>query len=72
MKLPHPPPYSPPELITFPIILLLQLQRCTDENVLLREQIQDLAAEIEAVKMSMKEQLYLLKKSAEWWWKGTH
>lgn len=58
-----PPPYCPPELITFPIILLLQLQRCTDENVLLKEQIQDLAAEIEAVKMFMKEKLHLLEKA---------
>ena len=44
-----------PECITTPIID--NLLRCTNENSLLKEQIQDLAAEIVAVKMLMKEQL---------------
>ena len=43
--------------------MLNNLQRFTSENALLKEQIQNLAAEIEAVKMFMKEQLYLLKKT---------
>ena len=42
---------------------LNNLQRFTNENALLKEQIQNLAAEIEAVKMFMKEQLYVLKKA---------
>ena len=50
----------PPESITTPI--LNNLQRFTNENALLKEQIQNLAAEIEAVEMFMKEQLFLLKK----------
>ena len=51
----------PPESITTP--MLNNLQRFTNEDALLKEQIQNLAAEIEAVKMFMKEQLYLLKKA---------
>ena len=51
----------PPETTTTP--MLNNLQRFTNENALLKEQIQNLAAEIEAVKMFMKEQLYLLKKA---------
>ena len=51
----------PPESITTPI--LNNLQRFTNENALLKEQIQNLAAEIEAVKMFMKEQLFLLNKT---------
>ena len=43
--------------------MLNNLQRFTNENALLKEQIQNLAAEIEAMKMFMKEQLYLLKKA---------
>ena len=43
--------------------MLNNLQRFKNENTLLKEQIQNLAAEIEAVKMFMKEQLYLLKKA---------
>ena len=39
------------------------LQRCTNENALLKDQVQDFAAEIEAVKMFTKEQLYLPKKA---------
>ena len=42
--------------------MLNNLQRFTNENALLKEQIQNLATEIEAVKMFMKEKLYLLKK----------
>ena len=51
----------PPESVTTP--MFNKLQRCTNENALLKEQIQDLAAETEAAKMCMKEQLYLLKKA---------
>ena len=51
----------PPESITTP--MLNNLQRFTNENALLKEQIQNLAAEIEAVKMFMKEQLFLLNKT---------
>ena len=51
----------PPESTTTP--MLNNLQRFTNENALLKEQIQNLAAKIEAVKMFMKEQLYLLKKA---------
>ena len=51
----------PPESTTSP--MLNNLQRFTNENALLKEQIQNLAAEIEAVKMFMEEQLYLLKKA---------
>ena len=51
----------PPESITTPI--LNNLQRFTNENALLKEQIQNLAAEIEGVKMFVKEQLLLLKKT---------
>ena len=43
--------------------MLNSLQRFTNENALLKEQIQSLAAETEAVKMFIKEQLYLLKKA---------
>ena len=43
--------------------MLKNSQRCTDQNILLKEQIQDLGAEIEAVKQFMTEQLCLLKKS---------
>ena len=50
-----------PESTTTP--MLNNLQRFTNENALLKEQIQNLAAEIEAVKMFMKEQLFLLKKA---------
>ena len=53
----------PPESTTTP--MLNNLQRFTNENALLKEQIQNLAAEIEAVKMFMKEQLYLLEKAQE-------
>lgn len=35
--------------------MLNKLQRSTDENTLLKEQTQDLAAETEAIKMFMKE-----------------
>ena len=52
--------HPPPELITTPV--LNNLQRCTDENALLKQQIQDFAAWIQAVKMFMKEH-YLLKKA---------
>ena len=51
----------PPESITTPI--LNNLQRFTNENALLKEQIQNFAAEIEGVKMFVKEQLFLLKKT---------
>ena len=51
----------PPESITTP--MLNNLQRFTNENALLKDQIQNLAAEIEAVKMLMKEQLFHLKKA---------
>ena len=51
----------PPESITTP--MLNNLQRFTNENALLKDQIQNLAAEIEAVKMLMKEQLFHLKKT---------
>ena len=50
----------PPESITTP--MLYNLQRFTNENALLKEQIQKLATKIEAVKMFMKEQLFLLEK----------
>ena len=43
--------------------MLNNLQRFTNENALLKDQIQNLAAEIEAVKMLMKEQLFHLKKA---------
>lgn len=43
--------------------MLKNSQRCTDQNILLKEQIQDVGAEIEAVKQFMTEQLCLLKKS---------
>ena len=43
--------------------MLNNLQRFTNENALLKEEIQNLVAETEAVKMFMKEQLYLLKKA---------
>ena len=43
--------------------MLKNIQRCTDQNILLKEQIQGLGAEIEAVKQFMTEQLCLLKKS---------
>ena len=51
----------PPESIPTPI--LNNLQGFTNENALLKEQIQNLAAEIEGVKMFVKEQLFLLKKT---------
>ena len=51
----------PPESIATP--MLNNLHIFTNENALLKEQIQNLAAEIEAVKMFMKEQLFLLKKT---------
>ena len=51
----------PPESTTTSI--LNNLQRFTNENALLKDQIQNLAAEIESVKMFKKEQLYLLKKA---------
>ena len=50
--------HPPAESITTPTFD--NLQRRKNENALLTEQIPDLAAE--AVKMFMKEQLYLLKK----------
>ena len=50
-----------PKLITTP--MLNNLQRCTNENAFLKEQIQDLVNEIEAVKMFMKEKLHLLEKA---------
>ena len=50
----------PPESTTTP--MLNNLQRFTNENALLKEQIQKLATKIEAVKMFMKEQLFLLEK----------
>ena len=51
----------PQESITTP--MLNNLQRFTSENALLKEQIQNLTAETEVVKMFMKEQLFLLKKT---------
>ena len=51
----------PPESVTTP--MFNNPQRYANENALLKEQIQDLAAEIKAVKMFMKEQMYLLKKT---------
>ena len=50
----------PPESTTTP--MLNNLQRFTNENALLKEQIQKLVTKIEAVKMFMKEQLFLLEK----------
>ena len=43
--------------------MLNSLQRFTNENGLLKKQIQNLATEIEAVKMFLIKQLFLLKKS---------
>ena len=43
--------------------MLNNLPGFTSENALLKEQMQNLAAEIEAVKMFMKVQLFLLKKT---------
>ena len=43
--------------------MLNNLQRFANENALLKAQIQNLVAEIEAVKTFMKEQLFLLKKA---------
>ena len=43
--------------------MLNNLQRFTNENALLKEQILDLAAEIKALKMFIKEQPSQLKKS---------
>ena len=53
--------YIPPKLITTP--MFNNLLRCTNKDALLKGQIQDLATEIESVKVFMKEQLYLLNKS---------
>ena len=53
--------HLPPESITTP--MSNNLQRFTNENALLKEQIQNLAAKIEALKMLVKEQLHLLKKT---------
>ena len=50
-----------PESITTP--MLNNIQRFTNDNALLKQQIQNFAAEIEAVKIFMKKQLYLLKKA---------
>ena len=43
--------------------MLNNLQRFTNENGLLKKQIQNLATEIEAVEMFLIKQLFLLKKS---------
>ena len=51
----------PPESITTP--MLNNLQRFANGNSLLKEQIQNLATEFEAIKMFMKEQLFLVKKA---------
>ena len=53
----------PPESVTTP--MFNNPQKYANENALLKEQIQDLAAEIEAVKMFTKEQMYLLKKNSK-------
>lgn len=50
----------PSELLPEPTF---NLQRFTNEIVLLKEQIQDLPAEIEAIKHSMTEQMYSSNKS---------
>ena len=43
--------------------MFTNLQKCTNENALLKEKIRDFTTETEARKMFIKEELYLLKKA---------